>query len=103
MAQKLLFNFLSVILLSSCALSFDPIENNLPPLERIERAKIGTLLVPALADVKLSSNQKPVVAIYTGSFADQTGQRRSNSSYATFSSAVFFFFFSSKEHTFELK
>jgi curli production assembly/transport component CsgG len=77
-----------VILLSSCALSFDPIENNLPPLERIERAKIGTLLVPALADVKLTSNQKPVIAIYTGSFSDQTGQRRSNSSYATFSSAV---------------
>ena len=88
MAQKLLFNFLLVTLLSSCALSFDPIENNLPPLERVERAKIGTLLVPALADVKLSSKQKPVIAIYTGSFTDQTGQRRSNSSYATFSSAV---------------
>ena len=29
-----------------------------------------------------------MVAIYAGSFTDQTGQRRSNSTYATFSSAV---------------
>lgn len=88
MIQRLLLNFLSVVFLSSCALIFDPIENNLPPLERIEKAKIGTLLVPDLADIELTSKQKPVVAIYNGSFADQTGQRRSNSSYATFSSAV---------------
>ena len=81
------FLCLLVALLSSCALIVDPIENNLPPLERIEKPEIGTLLVPELADIAIVG-RKPVIAIYAGSFADQTGQRRSNSSYATFSSAV---------------
>ena len=79
---------LLVILLSSCAILIDPLENNLPPYKKIEQPEIGALLVPELADIKLSQEQKPVVAIYANSFADQTGQRRSNSSYATFSSAV---------------
>lgn len=88
MVQKLLYNFLLVTSLSSCALLFDPIENNLPPIQKSEPAKIGSLLVPSLANIELASKQKPVVAIYQASFTDQTGQRRSNSSYATFSSAV---------------
>jgi len=88
MVQKLLYNFLLVTFLSSCALLFDPIENNLPPIQESEPAKIGSLLVPDLANIKIASNKKPVVAIYAGSFTDQTGQRRSNSTYATFSSAV---------------
>ena len=46
------------------------------------------MLVPGLANIKTSNEKKPVVAIYAGSFTDQTGQRRSNSNYATFSSAV---------------
>ena len=89
--MKLPYKFLSVALLfnlTGCALLFDPIENNLPPIERIENATIDTLLVPELANVNLTSPQKPVVAIYPLSFTDQTGQRRSNSSYATFSTAV---------------
>jgi len=44
--------------------------------------------VPGLANIQANNKVKPVVAIYQGSFTDQTGQRRSNSSYATFSSAV---------------
>lgn len=88
MDQKLLYNFLLVTSLSSCALLVDPIENNLPPIQKPEPAYIGSLLVPELAKVNYIGDQKPVVAIYQGSFADQTGQRRSNSSYATFSSAV---------------
>lgn len=67
---------------------FDPLEVNIPPQQRTEPAKIGSLLVPELAEIKLNSLPKPVVAIYGDSFLDQTGQRRSNSSYATFSSAV---------------
>jgi len=88
MAIRQLYLFLSGILLSSCALLFDPIENNLPPLQKIEKPEIGSLLVPELANIKTSNQSKPVVAIYAGSFIDATGQRRSNSTYATFSSAV---------------
>ena len=88
MAIRQLYLFLSAALLSSCALIIDPLENNLPPIQKIEKPEIGTLLVPELANIKSANKVKPVVAIYTGGFTDQTGQRRSNSSYATFSSAV---------------
>ena len=85
-SQKLLY--LSVLLLSSCALIIDPIENNLPPFQKIEKATIDSLLLPELANIKIGNTKKPIVAIYGGGFTDQTGQRRSNSNYATFSSAV---------------
>ena len=88
MVIRQLYLFLSAALLSSCALILDPLENNLPPIQKIEKPEVGTLLVPELANIKANNKAKPVVAIYQGSFADQTGQRRSNSSYATFSSAV---------------
>jgi len=88
MVIRQLYLSLSVVLLSSCALIIDPLENNLPPLQKIEKPTIGSLLVPGLANIQANNKVKPVVAIYQGSFTDQTGQRRSNSSYATFSSAV---------------
>ena len=88
MVIRQLYLFLSAVLLSSCALIIDPLDNNLPPIQKIEKPEIGTLLVPELANIKSANKVKPVVAIYTGGFTDQTGQRRSNSSYATFSSAV---------------
>ena len=88
MEIRQLYLFLLVALLSSCALIIDPLENNLPPFQKTEKPTIGTLLVPELANIQTSNQIKPVVAIYAGSFTDQTGQRRSNSSYATFSSAV---------------
>jgi curli production assembly/transport component CsgG len=88
MVIRQLYLFLSGILLSSCALLFDPIENNIPPLQRIEKPEIGSLLVYELASIKNANKVKPVIAIYAGSFTDQTGQRRSNSNYATFSTAV---------------
>ena len=34
------------------------------------------------------AEKKPVIAVYPNSFPDQTGQRRSNSNFATFSTAV---------------
>ena len=88
MEIRQLYLFLLVALLSSCALIIDPLENNLPPFQKTEKPTIGTLLVPELANIQTGNQIKPVVAIYAGSFTDQTGQRRSNSSYATFSSAV---------------
>ena len=88
MVTRQLYLSLSVALLSSCALIIDPLENNLPPFQKIERPEIGSLLVPSLANIQHRNKKKPVVAIYAGSFIDATGQRRSNSSYATFSSAV---------------
>jgi len=88
MVIRQLYPFLLVALLSSCAIIIDPLENNLPPIQKIEKPVIGTLLVPELANIQSANKVNPVVAIYTGGFTDQTGQRRSNSSYATFSSAV---------------
>lgn len=88
MVIRQLYPFLLVALLSSCAIIIDPLDNNLPPIQKIEKPEIGTLLVPELANIQSTNKTNPVVAIYTGGFTDQTGQRRSNSSYATFSSAV---------------
>jgi curli production assembly/transport component CsgG len=86
--MKQLSKFLSVALLSSCAsLIFDPIENNLGPIQRIENAQVETLAVSNLASVGIPKRQ-PVVAVYPTSFTDQTGQRLSNSSYASFSTAI---------------
>tara|TARA_R110002126_G_scaffold10128_2_gene45533 strand:+ start:505 stop:1365 length:861 start_codon:yes stop_codon:yes gene_type:complete len=86
--MKLLSKFLSVALLSSCAsLLFDPIENNLGPIQRIENAQIETLAVSNLASVATPTRQ-PVIAVYPTGFTDQTGQRLSNSSYASFSTAI---------------
>ena len=86
--MKQLSKFLSVALLSSCAsLIFDPIENNLGPIQRIENAQVETLAVSNLASVGIPKRQ-PVVAVYPTSFTDQTGQRLSNSSYDSFSTAI---------------
>jgi len=82
--QKLLY--LSVLLLSNCALIIPPLENAIPPIRDIEPAEIGVLLTE-LSNVD-KPIKKPVVAVYTKSFEDNTGQRRSNSQYASFSTAV---------------
>ena len=82
--RKLPLLFLSVGLLSSCTLMIDPLENNLPPIAYTERAVMQTLHTD-LKDVP-EPTRKPVIAVYD--FQDLTGQRRSNSKYATFSTAV---------------
>ena len=88
MAQQQLFLFLSVLLLSSCSLF-----QNLKILE--EEYKAGkdqsASVVGIFSDELLNAQapkQKPVIAVYPNSFTDQTGQRKSNSSYALFSTAV---------------
>ena len=82
--QKLLY--LSVLLLSSCSLIIPPLDNAIPPIREIELAKVGSLLTN-LAEVD-KPIRKPVVAIYPSAFKDNTGQRRSNSQYASFSTAI---------------
>jgi len=78
--------YLLVLLLSSCALVVDPLHNGIPPIRSIESAEVGALLTN-LSEVPLPI-RKPVVAVYPNSFKDDTGQRRSNSQYASFSTAI---------------
>ncbi len=74
------------LLVASCS-SLPPLDNNLPPLVYKEAAQIHTLLSKELRAIGVPE-KKPVVAIYPTSFMDQTGQRRSNSMFASFSTAV---------------
>ena len=74
------------MLLSSHALLVDPLDNGVPPIRRIESAQVGSLLTN-LAEASIPI-KKPVVAVYPNSFKDDTGQRRSNSQYASFSTAI---------------
>ena len=82
--QKLLY--LLVLSLSNCALIVDPLDNGVPPVRSIESAEVGALLTN-LAEVSVPV-RKPIVAVYPNSFKDNTGQRRSNSQYASFSTAI---------------
>ena len=74
--------YLLVLLLSSCASS--PNQHFFP---KIEKPKIHKLLITELARVD-APEKKPVVAVYAGAFKDDTGQRRSNGEYASFSTAL---------------
>ena len=85
MGMKLLYSFLLAILVSSCAvlnenkdlsLTRDILPANILDLQSVELAE----LPPA--------KKKPVIAVYRDSFQDLTGQRKSNSSFALFSTAV---------------
>ena len=82
--QKLLY--LLVLSLSSCALIVDPLDNGLPPIRSIDSAEVSILLTK-LSEAPVPI-RKPVVAVYPNSFKDDTGQRRSNSQYASFSTAI---------------
>ena len=78
----------SSYLLSSCTILIpDPIENNIPPIQKIEQAEIRSLVNADLLDVD-PPERTPVIAVYRESFTDQTGARRSNSQFATFSTAI---------------
>ena len=85
MEIRLLYSFLLAILVSSCAvlnenkdlsLTRDILPANILDLQSVELAE----LPPA--------KKKPVIAVYRDSFQDLTGQRKSNSSFALFSTAV---------------
>jgi curli production assembly/transport component CsgG len=77
---------LLVILLSSCT-NWSILNNYIPPVSLTKQAEVGTLINKELANIG-KPFIKPTIAVYPTSFTDQTGQRRSNSSYASFSTAI---------------
>ena len=87
MEQLLKLRYLSVLLLSSCSL-FQQFEDTYE--QRFEAANVATiseLQSKELANV-IKPIVKPVVAVYPSAFTDQTGQRKSNSEFALFSTAI---------------
>lgn len=87
MARLPILQFLSVLLLSSCSI-FDQIEDTYEHrFQRNSVVKIEELHSKELANVKKPEVQ-PIVAVYPSAFTDQTGQRKSNSEFALFSTAV---------------
>ena len=87
MAQLQKLQFLSVLLLSSCSI-FDQFEDTYE--QRFKAHNVVTiqdLQSPVLRDVEVPK-VSPVVAVYPTAFTDQTGQRKSNSEFALFSTAL---------------
>lgn len=74
------------IFLSSCT-NWSILDNYIPPVSLTKQAEVGTLINKELANIG-KPFVKPTIAVYPTSFTDQTGQRRSNSSYASFSTAI---------------
>ena len=85
MAIRLLYSFLLVILVSSCAVLNK--NTDLALTRDIQPANILDLQSVELAELP-PAKRKPVIAVYRDSFQDLTGQRKSNSSFALFSTAV---------------
>ena len=80
----LLFSF---IVTGCLPLVLDPVDNNLPPVRHMSKATVMDLVMPELSNLP-EPEQMPVVAIYDGAFMDHTGQRLSNSQFASFSTAI---------------
>ena len=85
MEIRLLYSFLLAILVSSCAVLNK--NTDLALTRDIQPANILDLQSVELAELP-PAKRKPVVAVYRDSFQDLTGQRKSNSSFALFSTAV---------------
>ena len=84
--QRLLL-CLSVLFLSNCSV-FDQFEDTYSQrFSANDVVKINELQSKALRDVAAPVVQ-PIVAVYPSAFTDQTGQRKSNSQFALFSTAV---------------
>ena len=77
---------LSVIFLFSCT-NWSVLNNYQLPVSLVKQAEVGVLINKELADIG-KPFIKPTIAVYPNSFTDQTGQRRSNSTYASFSTAI---------------
>ena len=79
--------YLLVLLLSSCSI-FDQYEDtyeqrfqqhNIVSIQELQSDKLKNVPIPKI---------RPVVAVYPLAFTDQTGQRKSNSEFALFSTAI---------------
>lgn len=87
MVQSQLLRFLLVASLSSCSI-FDQYEDTYEQrFKAHDVVRIDELQSKYLLNVT-PPTIKPVVAVYPTSFTDQTGQRKSNSEFALFSTAV---------------
>lgn len=82
--NKQLLLSLLIVLLSSCTVFYDDALQNQKISKYAERVGVINKEIETI----LPAEKKPIVAIYPTSFTDQTGQRRSNSNFATFSTAV---------------
>ena len=87
MAQLQKLQFLSVLLLSSCSLLDQREDTYEHRFKEHDVVSIQELQSPYLRDVEVPK-VSPVVAVYPTSFTDQTGQRKSNSEFALFSTAI---------------
>ena len=87
MAQLQKLQFLSVLLLSSCSIfdQFAATSEHRFPAHNV--VTIQDLQSPVLRNVEVPK-VSPVVAVYPTAFTDQTGQRKSNSEFALFSTAI---------------
>jgi len=87
MAQLPQLRYLSVLLLFSCSIvdQFDDTYEQRLNLE--DAVSIQDLQSKELRDLRIPT-VSPVVAVYPTSFTDQTGQRKSNSEFALFSTAI---------------
>jgi curli production assembly/transport component CsgG len=87
MAQSRLLQFLLVASLSSCSI-FDQYEDTYEQrFKAHDVVRIDELQSKYLLDVE-PPLVSPVVAVYPSAFTDQTGQRKSNSEFALFSTAI---------------
>lgn len=88
MEKPQLLPCLLVLLLSSCALKYDDLLNEGGiPNNKITAPSILDLQSQELKEVS-PPKKRPTIAVYPSSFTDQTGQRRSNSEFALFSTAI---------------
>ena len=87
MEQLLKLRFLLVLFCSSCSI-FNQYEDTYEQrFKSKDVVKISELQSKELANV-IKPIIKPVVAVYPTAFTDQTGQRKSNSEFALFSTAI---------------
>ena len=87
MEQLLKLRYLLVLLLSNCS-TLDQIEDTYEHrFQRHSVVNIQDLQCSALLAVDIPE-VSPVVAVYPTAFTDQTGQRKSNSEFALFSTAI---------------
>lgn len=87
MEQLLKFLYLLVLFCSSCSITHQLEDTYEQRLKKNNIVKISELQSKELANVK-KPIIKPVVAVYPTAFTDQTGQRKSNSEFALFSTAI---------------